>query len=119
MMPQFYEAGPNGLWVFLLVTVILGGMAAWAAGRAIAQTWRPFWQVPVYTGLLMLAVRFLHFSLFGEPLLRLGSCAADYVVLLLAAVIGHRTTRIEQLARQYYWLFERRGPMKIQRRNST
>ena len=28
---------------FLLVTVLLGGGAAWLAGRAIAQTWRPWW----------------------------------------------------------------------------
>ena len=38
-----YEEGSFG--VFLLVTVILGGGAAFLAGRAIAETWRPWWQV--------------------------------------------------------------------------
>ena len=30
---------------FLLITVFLGGGAAWLSGRAIAQTWRPWWSV--------------------------------------------------------------------------
>ena len=31
------------IWLFLLITVIMGGWAAWMTGRAIALTWRPFW----------------------------------------------------------------------------
>ncbi len=38
-----YEEDSFG--VFMLVTVILGGGAAALAGRAIALTWRPSWQV--------------------------------------------------------------------------
>ena len=34
-----YEEDYIGL--FLLVTVVMGGGAAWLAGRAIAGTWRP------------------------------------------------------------------------------
>ena len=33
------------LSLFLLVTVVMGGGAAWLAGRAIAATWRPWWHV--------------------------------------------------------------------------
>ena len=33
-----YEEDSFG--VFLLVTILLGGGAAWLSGRAIAQTWR-------------------------------------------------------------------------------
>jgi hypothetical protein len=58
-----YEEGSFG--VFLLVTVILGGGAAALSGRAIALTWRPWWQVVAYSFILGAAVRFLHFSLFG------------------------------------------------------
>ncbi len=36
----------------LFVTVLLGGGAAWLAGRAIAQTWRPMWHVVAYMALL-------------------------------------------------------------------
>ena len=41
-----YEEDSFG--VFVLVTVILGGGAATLAGRAIALTWRPWWQIVVY-----------------------------------------------------------------------
>ena len=42
---SFYDTGDNGLWIFLLVTVLIGGSAARATGAAIASTWRPPWQV--------------------------------------------------------------------------
>ena len=63
----FFEEGSFG--VFLLVTVMLGGGAATLAGRAVAATWRPWWQVVAYALILGLAVRFIHFSLFGGTLL--------------------------------------------------
>ena len=53
----------------LLVTGLIGGGAAFLAGRAIAQTWRPFWHVVVYMALLGGAVRFVHFALFEGTLL--------------------------------------------------
>ena len=55
----------------VLVTGLIGGGAAWLAGRAIAQTWRPFWHVVVYMALLGAAVRFVHFALFEATLLSL------------------------------------------------
>ena len=48
-----YEEDYIGL--FLLVTVIMGGGAAWLAGRAIAATWRPWWHVAFY--MLILGLR--------------------------------------------------------------
>jgi len=67
MIGQFlYEEGSVG--VFLLVTVTLGGGAAALAGRAIAMTWRPWWQVIAYGFILGFAVRFIHFSVFDGTL---------------------------------------------------
>ena len=54
--------------VFLVLTVLLGGAAAWSTGRAIAETWKPYWQLVWYVLLLAAAVRFIHFGLFEEPL---------------------------------------------------
>ena len=62
-----YEEDSFG--VFLLVTLVLGGGAATLAGRAIAATWRPWWQVVVYALILGGAVRFIHFALFDGTLL--------------------------------------------------
>lgn len=102
-MPTFYEAGPNGLWVFLLVTVVLGGAAAWATGKAIASTWKPLWQLAAYTLILAAAVRFFHYALFAEPLLAPVNYLVDLAVLAALAFGGHRLTRARQMKRQYGW----------------
>ena len=64
-----YPTGANAGWAFLIVTVLLGGGAAFASGRAIADTWRPAWQVPLYMLLLGLGVRFVQFAVLGATLL--------------------------------------------------
>jgi len=94
----------------LLVTGLIGGGAAWLAGRAIAQTWRPFWHLPAYMALLGAAVRFVHFALFEGTLLSPPSYAVDTLYLLLVSALAWRVTRAGQMATQYYWLFERTSP---------
>jgi hypothetical protein len=107
-MPSWlYDAGPNGLAVFLFATVLLGGTAAFVSGRALAQTWRPRWQLPVYMSLLAAAVRFVHFSIFGEILLAPLNYAVDLAVLLLLAEAGYRSMRASQMSLQYGWLADR------------
>jgi hypothetical protein len=113
-----YEAGPNGLGVFLLVTVVLGGGAAWISGRVIAQTWRPAWHIPGYMLLMTASVRFLHFALFEEPLLPIMNWVVDYLVLLIAAGVGYRRMRALQVANQYHWLFEQMGALGWRRKPS-
>jgi len=76
---QLYEGGDNALWIFLLLTVIIGGAAAYASGKAIAQTWRPYRQVPFYCLLLAAGVRFCHFALFEEPLLSAGDAESVFL----------------------------------------
>ena len=88
MLGHFYEGGENGLWTFVLITVLMGGLAAYASGKAIAQTWRPFWHVPLYMLVVAAAVRFLHFALFEEPLASLPSYAADFAIAFAAASLG-------------------------------
>jgi small-conductance mechanosensitive channel len=90
--------------VFLLVTVALGGGAAWLSGRASAQTWRPWWSVVAYMLVLGLAVRFIHFSLFAGTLLSLHYYAVDTAAAILLAGLGFHTTRKRQMVRQYRFL---------------
>ena len=93
------NAGP-----FLLVTVVLGGGAALQAGRAIAQTWRPWWQGVAYMFILGAAVRFIHFALFDGTLLSLPAYGLDTAVAIGCAALGFRTMRTRQMARQYGFL---------------
>jgi hypothetical protein len=109
-----YEEGSFG--VFLLCTVILGGGGGWLTGRAIAGTWRPLWQVVVYALILGLAVRFIHFSLFGGTLLSPHYYLVDSLVCLALGLLGFRTTRVAQMVRQYRWINEAEGRMRWRRR---
>jgi hypothetical protein len=95
----------------LLVTGVLGGGAAFLAGRAIAQTWRPFWHVLIYMAMLGAAVRFVHFALFESILLSPASYCADALYLIAVGSLAWRVTRAAQMATQYYWLYERTGPL--------
>lgn len=105
------------LFEFLRVTVILGGGAAWLTGRATARAWSPWWQLVFYVVLLTIALRFIHFSLFEGTFFlpprdfptALYFAGVDFVVLMIAAVIGRKVTRSHQMARQYGFL-TRRGP---------
>lgn len=89
---------------FLLVTVVLGGGAAWRAGCAIAQTWRPWWQAVLYMFILGAAVRFIHFALFDGTLLSLPAYGLDTAVAIGFATLAFRITRGRQMARQYGFL---------------
>jgi hypothetical protein len=110
-MPFQLYAGDNLLLTFPLVTLGMGGAAAYLSGRAIAQTWRPFWHVPLYMLALAVVVRFCHFALFEEPLLSLPSYLVDFVVAFAAAALGYRSVRAQQMGTQYGWLYRRSGPL--------
>ena len=96
---------------FVVLTCLLGGGAAWMAGRAIASTWRPILQVVPYMLLLGAAIRFLHYALLGGTLLSWHYYLVDCAVLLAVAVLGFRIKRADQMVTQYRWLYERAGPV--------
>jgi hypothetical protein len=101
--------GNNVLLTFPLVTIGMGGAAAYLSGRAIAQTWRPFWHVPLYMLGLAVVVRFCHFALFEEPFRSLSSYLVDFACAFAAAALGFRTVRAQQMRTQYGWLFRSWG----------
>jgi hypothetical protein len=103
--------------IFFLVSVLLGGGAAWLAGRAIAATWRPWWQITFYMLILGLAVRFLHFALFDATLLSLHYYLIDTGVCLGLGLLGFRTARATQMATQYRWINVRTGAFTWGRRS--
>lgn len=104
-MPSFlYDSGANGLEVFLFVTVLLGGAAARATGRAVAQTWRPMHHLAPYALLLAAACRFIQYALFSQPLLSLKSFVVDAIVVGAIAAASYIQARKDQMATQYPWL---------------
>jgi hypothetical protein len=106
-----YTAEDGGLLHFVLITVMIGGVMAWQAGRAIAGTWRGFAIVPIYMLLLAAGIRFLHYALVGEDLLDPQYYAVAFVIACVAAIYGYRSCRAEQMSTQYSWLFSRSGPV--------
>lgn len=102
-MGSFYDAGPYGIYIFLLTTVVLGGAAAFVSGRALAQTWRPFLQLLTYCLLLGCAVRFIQYAIFQQPLLSASNYVIDFAVLYAMGVVGYKLTRRAQMEQQYGW----------------
>ena len=110
MSGVLYEEEYIGL--FLLVTVFMGGGAAWLSGRAIAGAWHPPWGVAIVALLLGAATRFIHFALFHGDLLSAPSYACDTLFLFIVGIIAWRATRTSQMVRQYPWLYVRAGPLQ-------
>ena len=96
-------------WVFLGVTVILTGFAAYMTGQALANTWRPMHQVFLYGLLLAAASRFLSYALFHARLLSLPGFLVDAAILTLIALFAYRTTKARKMVKQYPWLYQRAG----------
>ncbi|WP_319533520.1 DUF6867 family protein [uncultured Cohaesibacter sp.] len=108
----------NSLSAFLVLTLFLGGGAAWMSGRAIAISWRPMKQIIIYMLLLTAAVRFLNFALYEGQLLSLYYYIVSFVILLVISWLGFRYTRTNQMVRQYHWLYTKVSPLSWKERNS-
>jgi len=115
-MPLFVE---DNFWIFLFMTVIIGGGAAFLAGRGLASKWRPLWMPVLYMLPLGLALRFLHFALFEGNLLSVHYFITDTAVLVAAALLGYRLMRVGQMVGQYPWLYERAGPFAWKNRGPS
>lgn len=91
-------------WEFVLVTVILGGGAAFLTGRATALSWLANHQLVIYLVLLTAATRFIHFALFHGTLISPWYFCVDLVVLLVIGFAGKYMTRSKQMQTQYGFL---------------
>jgi hypothetical protein len=102
--------------VYLGLTVVVMGFAAYMTGQAIANTWRPAWQMVVYGALLGLVDRFLTFALFKGQLLSLTGYLAGSATLIAIGLFAYGVTRAQRMTRQYPWLYERDGLFGWRRR---
>lgn len=106
-------ADDPGFWsIFGALFILgLGAAGAWAAGKAVAGTWRPVTSLPFGLVALAAAVRFLRYAIFGEDLTSAPRFIAALVVVVLAGAYGYRSHRAKQMVGQYPWLFARAGPL--------
>ncbi len=91
----------SGLLIFLGLSIIIGGAASFATGRALAIRWRPLWQALIYALGIAAAVRFLHYALFAEPLLSAAAYGLDFAAALIFMLAGFKLTRRRQMKQQY------------------
>jgi hypothetical protein len=91
------------LFNVVVFNLVLIGPASFAAGHAVALTWRPWPQIVSAT------LRFLDYALAGGELLSLAGFALGWAVQLAIAAFAYRLTRARQMVRQYPWLYRRKG----------
>ncbi|MBV9860947.1 MAG: hypothetical protein JO267_02240 [Alphaproteobacteria bacterium] len=91
------------------------GLAAFLSGQALAQSWRPAWQLPPWALLLGAAHRFLLATLFGSVFIAPAGCLLGIALLGGIAAIAFYLTRARKMVQQYPWLYERDGPFKWRR----
>ena len=104
--------------VFIGITVILMGYAAYATGRALAVNWDHPGALMFYCGLMGFVDRFLVFSLFQGELLSLTGYLIDTAVLTLIGFVSFRYHRIGKLVSQYPWLYVRTSPFSCDDRGN-
>ena len=118
-MADGFSLDPRTLGIFLLVTVAMGGGAAWMTGSGLARGWRPFWHCALALLLIAAVSRFLHYALFEGTLLSAPAYAVDAATVLAIGAVAYRYTRTGQMTRQYGWLYERTGPLSWRDRTSA
>jgi hypothetical protein len=115
---------------FFIITVLLGGGAAFLSGQALARAWKPLTRLLVYMLLLGVAVRFLHWGVFLDAtyqswramqgtLTSLHYYVVDTLVLMCFATFAYRLERVRQMTTQYRWIYERTGLLTWQKRSNS
>jgi hypothetical protein len=99
----------TSLGVFLGITGVLTGFCAFMTGQAIADTWRPYWQVVLYCALLGGVARFLIYGLFDGKLFSLSGYLIGTALLILLGSFAFLATRAHKMVCQYPWLYRRTG----------
>jgi hypothetical protein len=114
-----FASEEHSLRALLLISVLMGGSAAWLAGRAIATTWRPWWHLALYMLVLAAAVRFIHFALTQSELLSPTGYLMDLAICLAFGLTGFRLARVDQMVTRYPWLNQRDGMLQWRRRDDV
>jgi branched-chain amino acid transport system ATP-binding protein len=96
--------------VFVGLTVVLVGGAAILTGLAVANNWKPSWQVVAACFGLAFADRFLTYALFQGELLSILGLLVSFLVLAAMGLAAWRTAKVAKLVGQYPWRYRRTSP---------
>lgn len=97
----------TSLGVFVALTVGIAGGAAIMTGRALADGWKPVWQVVFACFGLALADRFLIYALFQGEILNLTGFLIGFLAITVLGLLAWRVTLVRKLVNQYPWRYER------------
>ena len=106
MQGLFFESDTGVRYLLRFLVLVIGFWTAWRAGKAAAEGWNNYLTVLVYTLLLGVVMRFLHFALFQGPFIDAFYYLLDVVILLVFSSAGYRIRRTRQMVQNYYWLYE-------------
>jgi hypothetical protein len=109
----------TSIGVTIGMTIILMGFCGFMTGQAIANTWRPAWQLVPYGLLLGCVDRFMVFALFEGELLSLSGYIFDTAILFIIILVAFRLTHVNKMLSQYPWLYERVGPLSYRAREGA
>jgi hypothetical protein len=98
-----------GTMTIMLLFCFFGYMC----GQALAENWRPAWQVALYGALLSIGARAMALMLFARHLRGPLDEVIEFSLLALMIVgitaVAFRLTLARKMPLQYPWLYERRG----------
>jgi len=93
--------------LFIGMTLLLVGSAAWMTGRAVANSWSSWQQVVGYSLLLGFVDRFLLYALYQQELLSVSGYLLDTAVILLIGLVSFRVNLVNKMVKQYPWLYRK------------
>jgi hypothetical protein len=104
-----YDWFGDTLFNVLLFNLVVVGPASFAAGHAVATTWRHWAQMVFYTALLSATLRFLDYALAGGELWSIAGFLLGWGAQMGIGAFAYRLTQTRQMVRQYPWLYQRKG----------
>ena len=117
MQGLFFETDSGVRYVLRALVVLIGFWTAWRTGKAAAEGWDGYGTVVVYTLLLAVVMRFLHYSLFEGPFISPFFYVIDVVLLLVFSSLGFRLRRTRQMVQNYYWLYEQSSALSWRKKD--
>jgi hypothetical protein len=103
--------------VFIGLTFVLFGGAAFMTGQALGNSWSTAHKAVPYALLLSAGERFISYALFDGTLLSLSGFLIAFVILLAIELVAFQATKASKMVSQYPWLYQRVGPFSWRERS--